>query len=408
MEILVSAYGCEPNKGSEPGIGWRWCTELAKFGKVTVITRSNNRDNIEAGISVLPIELTSQLEFYYYDTDEMIRKVKKGDHNLYLYYFFWQVGAYKMAKELCRHKNFDLCIALTFGSIWMPTFMYKLDVPFVWGPIGGGEAIPNEYLTLFGKKSALLQKCRKLMAKTIQINPLVSKPLRAAKFIVARTQDTANIIPGKYQSKLKICLETAIDVNEIKCKDYDDNTIEGKVKFIYTGRLIPIKGLRLVFEAIGQLDDIENIEFTLIGDGAERSKLERLADQLNIRKCIRFRGKMDRKDLLTELEKSDVFIFPSFKEGGSWALMEAMSSELPVICLDTSGMHLITDEDCAIRIPIGTVEDTIMEYAKAIQTLANNREMRETFGKHARKRIEEEFVWAKKYDFLSDEIFLVK
>ena len=48
MKILLSAYACEPNKGSEPEVGWKWATGLSKLGNsVFVITRLNNKENIE-------------------------------------------------------------------------------------------------------------------------------------------------------------------------------------------------------------------------------------------------------------------------------------------------------------------------------------------------------------------------
>lgn len=47
MKILLSAYACEPNKGSEPGVGWGWATELAKHHQVWVLTRDNNQPVIE-------------------------------------------------------------------------------------------------------------------------------------------------------------------------------------------------------------------------------------------------------------------------------------------------------------------------------------------------------------------------
>ena len=131
MKVLVSAYGCEPNKGSEPGIGWQWCLQLARLGEVHIITRSNNKENIDTGLSYLSQDVRDKLHFYYYDTSKIIRSIKKGDHNLYPYYFCWQIGAYRLAKKICKTNKFDYCFALTFGSIWMPTFMYKLPIPFV-------------------------------------------------------------------------------------------------------------------------------------------------------------------------------------------------------------------------------------------------------------------------------------
>ena len=43
IRVLISAYACEPNKGSEPGVGWNWALQMAKLNEVYVITRSNNR-----------------------------------------------------------------------------------------------------------------------------------------------------------------------------------------------------------------------------------------------------------------------------------------------------------------------------------------------------------------------------
>ncbi|AST06080.1 hypothetical protein AF2641_03890 [Anoxybacillus flavithermus] len=47
-KVLLSAYACEPNRGSEPGVGWNWAIELSKKGyEVWVLTRANNQDVID-------------------------------------------------------------------------------------------------------------------------------------------------------------------------------------------------------------------------------------------------------------------------------------------------------------------------------------------------------------------------
>lgn len=405
MNVLVSAYGCEPNKGSEPGIGWQWCLQLARFGEVHIITRSNNQENIDAGLSNISSNVREKLHFYYYDTNQIIRGIKKGDHNLYPYYFCWQIGAYRFAKKICKTIKFDYCFALTFGSIWMPTFMYKLPIPFIWGPVGGGEAVPDEYLDLMGKKSSVLQRFRKIMMKTARFNPLVINPIKKAKYVIVRTEDTAKIIPDKYSSKVKVCLETAIDLSEIIAKDYnEEEKSDKKCRLIYTGRLIKLKGLDLVFKAISMCDCKRQIEFVLVGDGDQRNHLESLAKSLNIEDNITFTGKKSRSELLQILRDGDIYIFPSFKEGGTWALMEAMGCALPVICLDTSGMHIITDDKSAIRIPVGDRDVTIEHYKDAIEKLVIDIELRRKMGINARNRIEEVFNWNEKGEFLSIQI----
>ena len=62
--VLLSAYACEPVKGSEPGVGWNWVRQLSQFAEVWVLTRANNRNSIEAAIAEHPLP---HVHFVYYD-----------------------------------------------------------------------------------------------------------------------------------------------------------------------------------------------------------------------------------------------------------------------------------------------------------------------------------------------------
>ena len=96
--ILLSAYACEPGKGSEPAVGWMWATELAALGhEVWVITRSANRSAIEAA---LRSREPSRLHFVYCDLPLWARSWKKLPGAIYLYYFLWQWLAFRRARRL--------------------------------------------------------------------------------------------------------------------------------------------------------------------------------------------------------------------------------------------------------------------------------------------------------------------
>ena len=98
MKILLSAYACEPNKGSEPGVGWNWAIELAKRGHdVWVLTRANNRHSIEKELTKSPSK--SNLHFLYYDLPVWVMRLKKLPGGIYFYYSVWQFGAYTLAKK---------------------------------------------------------------------------------------------------------------------------------------------------------------------------------------------------------------------------------------------------------------------------------------------------------------------
>ena len=60
--LLVSAYGCEPTKGSEAGVGWNWVLQMAKHNKWYIITRANNPELIEQH---LPTDERKENIFFY-------------------------------------------------------------------------------------------------------------------------------------------------------------------------------------------------------------------------------------------------------------------------------------------------------------------------------------------------------
>ena len=73
--ILLSAYACEPGRGSEPGVGWGWATELAELGhEVWVLTRADNRMTIARNPPVDPLNP----RFIYYDLPSWLEGVAKA------------------------------------------------------------------------------------------------------------------------------------------------------------------------------------------------------------------------------------------------------------------------------------------------------------------------------------------
>ena len=95
MNILLSAYSCEPGKGSEPGIGWHWTLEIANRGhNVTVITRENNKGNI---LKYFAKNNSSpkNIKFIYCGFPKWVEALKKQSNFIYPYYIIWQFKAYK-------------------------------------------------------------------------------------------------------------------------------------------------------------------------------------------------------------------------------------------------------------------------------------------------------------------------
>ena len=393
--ILVSAYGCEPGKGSEQGVGWNWVLQLSEIGEIIVVTRANNQEAIEAALSA---EIRSRICFIYYDLPKTLRKFKNKDRGLYFYYFLWQWGAYKKMRREIAIKPVDYAMHLTFGSVWMPTFMHRLPVTFIWGPVGGGEAVPWSLIRSLPLKGRLAQYFRYFLIATVAVNPFFMGVTRKSKVILARTEDTKKIFPTRYSGKVKIMLETAAAENWFDRRQKSRAPEPGAaLQVIYTGRLVPLKNLLMAIRAVALARRRgADIRFRIVGQGPMQSALEQLAAAEGIDEFVTFTGQCTQDEVFNLLAKSDAYLFPSLKEGGVWSLLEAMALSLPCLCVDTSGMSVIADDSCARLIKPGPVERMVADFADALCEFAANPELRHEMGTNARKRLEREFRWEQK------------
>lgn len=402
-KILVSAYGCEPFRGSEAGVGWNWVLEMAKENSLFVITRLNDKEKIEKNI---PEEIADNVKFYYYDTCSLFKKVKNKDKGLYIYYFFWQIGIIKIIRSLIKENSFDYTMHLSFGSLWMPTFLPFFNVPFIWGPLGGGDSVPKEYIQSFPVKQRIVQGARYILKATSFMNPLVAVPSKKAVAILARTENTAEVIPKKYLCKVRIVLETAMgdDIFNYERKNkfkvgYSENKI---IELIVTGRLVPFKNAIAAVEALCSIPENYNVRLTIVGNGTEKEKIINTIHKYHLENKVNLIPEIPREEVMKKLTDSDIYVFPSLREGGSWALMEGMAIGLPVICLNWTGMKIITNDESAIRIEPSNPIQTPKDIAKAICSLIDDDDLREKMGQAARDRIKEYYNWDIKGKFMRE------
>lgn len=398
-KILISAYGCEPFKGTEQGVGWNWVVKMAKYNELYIITRKNNKEIIESNI---PKDVEKNLNFIYHDANQLIRKLKRKERGLYFYYFIWQLGVYKIAKKMLKDIEFDYSMHLSFGSMWMPTFLPFIKIPFIWGPVGGGESVPFNYLKMFPFKQKIVQFSRILLKKTSCINPLILVPSKRACAILTRTEESAKVIPRRFREKNKVILETAMENEIINYLDdkLDDKKNNGYINLIYTGRLIPIKAVENIIHALPIVLKEYKVKLTIIGKGPEKKNINKLIEKYNIYKNVEVLEEIPRQEVLKKLAESDIYLFPSLKEGGTWALMEAMALKLPCICMNLSGMSVITDDTTAIRLNASNPKQTIIDFAEAIISLIENKEYANSIAENGHKRILNEFNWEKKGEFI--------
>ena len=146
-KILVSTYACNPYKGSEEGVGWGWVRTISKYHELYVIAAAYHRRDIEKALSNDPA-LSAHVHFFYVPHKPWHYLPTRGwkfiENSIFkpimnYAYRLWQRDAYALAKELHGQYHFDLVHQITYVGFRFPGHLWKLDIPFVWGPIGGSR-----------------------------------------------------------------------------------------------------------------------------------------------------------------------------------------------------------------------------------------------------------------------------
>jgi hypothetical protein len=206
LRILLSAYSCEPEKDAEPGSGWRWALGLAHAGhEVWVITRAASASAIERALAG---RRDVNVQFIYYDQPAWTRSWRRGAPP---YSMLWEWGAYRLARRLCRNTRFDIAHHIAFGVFRDPSFMAFLGVPFVFGPVGGGEAAPRALRRTFPLRDRVVDGGRDVANWMVRIDPLMAAVYRRAAAILCQSAETRDAIPARYRDKCRVQLEFGID-----------------------------------------------------------------------------------------------------------------------------------------------------------------------------------------------------
>lgn len=398
MRVLASAYACEPGKGSEPAVGWNWVRQIARFHQVWVITRLNNRPSIEEALAQEPLP---NVHWVYFDLPRWARFWKKGRPGIYLYYYLWQLGAYFLARRLHGRVSFDVVHHLTFVAYWLPSFLALLPTPFIWGPVGGGESTPPGFWSSYSPRGMACEVMRVLARHIGEWDPFVRLTAKRAAWAFSTTKETSSRLQVLGCKRVTVHSQLAFHEDEVLWFRNVPQRRGGPFRVASIGNLVHWKGFELGLQAFAETCRwFPGSEYWIIGDGPERKRLERLANQLGVGGGVKFWGAMSRAQALEMLGKCDVLLHPSLHDSGGWVCLEAMAAARPVICLDCGGPSLLVTEETGIKVPALSPQQAITGLAAAMQELASEPARLGRLGAAARRRVQEHFDWSNKTDFL--------
>jgi glycosyltransferase involved in cell wall biosynthesis len=399
MRVLLSAYGCEPGKGSEAGVGWNSVQQAARFHDVWVLTQTQVHQAIEAALSRRPIP---SVRFVYVDLPPWALFWKKGLWGRELHYYLWQLAAYFVGRKLHREVGFDLVHHVTVVRYWMPSFLALLPVPFIWGPVGGGESAPDAFRAGFSVRGKISEALRDIGRALGELDPFVRLTAERAAIGLATTEETAERMRTLGCKRLRVLPQVGLAQEEIERLSGLPLRHSGPFRLISVGRLLHWKGFHLGLRAFAQFQrEFPASEYWIVGDGPERKGLESLARRLGVAGSVTFWGTVPRHGVFERLAECDALVHPSLHESGGYVCSEAMAAGRPVICMELGGPAVQVSGETGVRVRVSTPERAIAEISKAMSRLANDPVLRARMGLAARRRVETLFRWDDKGHFLS-------
>lgn len=391
MRIALIGHACSPILGSEPGITWNWAASLARLHDVTLFAHPQYREAVDAELAQRPID---RLKLHWVETNSSLDpwKPQRSERGIRIHYRMWQRTVLKVLQSLQPQKGFDVVHHVSWGSLQQPPTAWKLGLPFVWGPVGGGQTWPKAFMR-FATSGRSVERVRNLLVRLTRWNPLVVRAAHHADLILAINRETAQTLTNLHTKRVEFLTDYGIQEDWLTDRRGNASPA-GSLSMLWGGRCEPRKGLPLILEAMAKIPN-PNIRLTAAGDGPCLSQWQQQAETLGLGSRVNFIGRVPWTRMAELFTSSDVLLFPSLRDSQGTIVLEAMARGLPLITLDHQGVGQIVPPEAGVKVPVTTPQQTISGLAEAMVLLADNPQRRAEMGLAA-ARCAAENTWKKR------------
>lgn len=369
--VLVVAFSADPLASMESRLGWQRALGAAKHFNTWLLCEKHDELTIEAflakhgpieNLHVHYVERTP-IEYWMYDTLGLF----------YFAYHRWHRRAYEQAKALHEKIGFDLVHQANFCGYREPGYCWKLDAPFVWGPVGGTQDLPFRFLTQVGIRGAVHEFFRSLVnALHFRYRRRVIGALRAsAKILVANTTCQRDF--GRVHG---IATEVQLETGIIDAPEFQPNMRDPSepLNILWSGRYQIWKALPLLLKALARRKDDLDFRLRVIAHGPRGKEYQRLSETLGINDRIEWVGWPDYFDSYEHYAWADVFAFTSLRDTSGTGLLEALAHGCPIVGIDHQGAHDIMSGASGVRIPVTNPKQVIADFGQTLIDLSRDPE----------------------------------
>lgn len=371
--VLLLAAACNPYKGSDSAVGWGRVVETAKRFDTWVICRQGDQEDIARYLGEhgeIPGLNFCFLKRSWLEESLKWRRPLYDIH--YLPYNLWQRRAFNLAARLHREIKFDLVHQGTRTGFRETGYLWKLEPPFIWGPVGGTQNYPWRFLKAAGFRGALKEGLRSLInVLQFRFSPRVRKALKKATAVIAANAKIQQDFERVHGIRPEILLD--IGVHVVEAAPAPRTLQNSPLRILWLGQLKHHKALHLLIQALALMPSRFSYELKVLGKGPLKKRWQALAKRLGVDAHCQWPGWIPHELAMKEYDWADVLVFCSLRDTASNVILEALSRGVPIICLDHQGVGDIVTENCGIKIPVTTPGEVIAHLRNHLIDLAADR-----------------------------------
>jgi glycosyltransferase involved in cell wall biosynthesis len=365
--LAPASYQADPDMGSDPERPWRLIQGLLARGiRVVVVARTVARvSDLGAGLTLrlLPGTLPTS------PSGRLIDRVR-------LYVYAREVALWEMGRgDVLAVHHFGPC------SRWSPSFLPRLPVPFVYGPMPGitprrGYA-EGDWTIWLGVHGSRWHQNVGGLALAKMASPIATAMWRRTivRADAVTVEARANIPRERPDS---VVIPPGLDITRFT----PDGAAPVPGRIVAVGSLVRRKGFDVLIRAIALAgNEARSVHLMIAGEGPARSELESLAGSLHIASRVSFLGRLSRRDLPSLYRSAWSLSHPARTDNFPTVVIEAMACGLPAVVSDAGSLPEIVGDSGLVH----PAEDS-RALAKLLVSVIRDEHLRRTLGAAARDR----------------------
>jgi glycosyltransferase involved in cell wall biosynthesis len=348
---------------SVPGECWctfKWIEEISKRTEATVLTTHFRRWDP----SRTPIPNVKVINWPHIKLSGPLARFDNEAKPHYIYFYIrckiW------LLKQRDLLKRFDIAHQINPVGMRYPSPLSNCGLPYIIGPQAGSLETPLPLRTTFEEKK-WYRKLRNFDLYRIKHDPILRKSYARAERIIGVAPYVKEHLSSIPLKSFEVMAETGpLTIEESPRKFSDGNE---PLRLLFVGRLINTKGITHAIRAVKILKKQQPVHFNILGVGDLESECRKLVKDLDLENVVNFHGRQPRSVVYEFYQKSDIFLFPSFREPSGTVVFEALGSGLPAVVCRYGGPGHVVDESCGVSVEPADPDTFTNRLAEAVLSI---------------------------------------